>query len=200
MRLRLRTGLAVGPLVVLATLLMPQEAGAQEVPTITVTPNSGLVDGQLVSLTGAGYLHLNLVAALECPADFVAGRFDFEVTELLNSCTFLREPLAAAFSRDQAGNLTGTAMVQEVFTSEEGLGRPPTTYDCAVSNDCVVLVGGLTETIQFRGAAAPISFGAATPTSKADCKNGGWRDLANDQGQPFRNQGQCVSFVVAHRR
>jgi hypothetical protein len=38
-----------------------------------------------------------------------------------------------------------------------------------------------------------------TPTEKADCKRGGWRTLANDQGQPFRNQGQCVKSVVAHR-
>jgi hypothetical protein len=39
-----------------------------------------------------------------------------------------------------------------------------------------------------------------TPQSKADCKNGGWRNVANDQGQSFRNHGQCVSYVVAHRR
>jgi hypothetical protein len=178
---------------------MPQEAGAQEVPTITVTPNSGLVDGQEVSLTVADLSGVSLVAALECPADFVAGRFDFEVPELLNSCAFLRAPLEAAFTRDEAGNLTGTAMVQEVFTSEAGPNHQLTTYDCRLSNDCVVLVGGLTPTIQFRGTSAPISFGATTPTTKADCKNGGWRDLANGRGRPFRNQGQCVSYVVAHR-
>jgi hypothetical protein len=40
----------------------------------------------------------------------------------------------------------------------------------------------------------------SVPQTKADCKNGGWRNLANDQGQPFRNQGQCVSDVTAHRR
>ncbi len=37
-----------------------------------------------------------------------------------------------------------------------------------------------------------------TPQFKAECKNGGWRTLANDRGQAFRNQGQCVSFVAAH--
>ncbi len=40
----------------------------------------------------------------------------------------------------------------------------------------------------------------STPTTRAACKNGGWRNFANDQGQPFRDQGQCVSYVVAHRR
>ncbi len=30
------------------------------------------------------------------------------------------------------------------------------------------------------------------PTSKDQCKNGGWRDF----GGKFRNQGQCIAFVV----
>jgi hypothetical protein len=33
-------------------------------------------------------------------------------------------------------------------------------------------------------------------TDKDQCKDDGWRNLADDQGEPFRNQGQCVSFVV----
>ncbi|MGH9289773.1 MAG: hypothetical protein ACRD0V_16015 [Acidimicrobiales bacterium] len=32
-------------------------------------------------------------------------------------------------------------------------------------------------------------------TDKDQCKDDGWRDLGDDQGEPFRNQGQCVSFV-----
>jgi len=48
---------------------------------------------------------------------------------------------------------------------------------------------------------APITFveGPLTPATKADCKNRGWRNFANDQGRPFRNQGLCVAYVVAHR-
>jgi hypothetical protein len=30
------------------------------------------------------------------------------------------------------------------------------------------------------------------PSSKAECKNGGWRNF----GTVFRNQGDCVSFVA----
>ena len=37
---------------------------------------------------------------------------------------------------------------------------------------------------------------STTPSTKADCTNGGWRSLRDDQGQPFLNQGQCVRFVV----
>ncbi len=36
--------------------------------------------------------------------------------------------------------------------------------------------------------------GPATPTSKDACKDGGWRNLQDANGQAFRNQGQCVSY------
>jgi hypothetical protein len=38
------------------------------------------------------------------------------------------------------------------------------------------------------------------PATKAQYKHGGWRNSRSDQGQPFKNQGQCVSFVVHHDR
>lgn len=34
-----------------------------------------------------------------------------------------------------------------------------------------------------------------TPLAKADCKRGGWRDLVDDEGRPFRNQGRCIVFA-----
>ena len=34
-----------------------------------------------------------------------------------------------------------------------------------------------------------------TPTTKDDCKNGGWQNLRDVNGAPFKNQGQCVSYV-----
>jgi hypothetical protein len=33
-------------------------------------------------------------------------------------------------------------------------------------------------------------------TSKEQCKNGGWKTFTNPS---FKNQGQCVSYVVSHR-
>jgi hypothetical protein len=33
------------------------------------------------------------------------------------------------------------------------------------------------------------------PQSTDDCRSDGWRDLVDDAGQPFSNQGQCVSWV-----
>lgn len=36
------------------------------------------------------------------------------------------------------------------------------------------------------------------PGSKDACKNGGWQYLTDDQGNPFSNQGQCISFYNHH--
>ena len=33
-----------------------------------------------------------------------------------------------------------------------------------------------------------------TPTSKEQCKDGGFANLTDDQGNPFSNQGRCVAF------
>lgn len=35
------------------------------------------------------------------------------------------------------------------------------------------------------------------PESPDDCRDGGWRDLVDDTGRPFANQGLCVAWVVA---
>jgi hypothetical protein len=37
-----------------------------------------------------------------------------------------------------------------------------------------------------------------TPTSRDDCRHGGWQDLADDAGTPFANQGQCLAWVNRH--
>jgi hypothetical protein len=46
---------------------------------------------------------------------------------------------------------------------------------------------------------APAPFdgcgGNNVPTSEAQCKNGGWTTTTRSDGTPFKNQGDCVSFV-----
>jgi hypothetical protein len=40
-----------------------------------------------------------------------------------------------------------------------------------------------------------------TPVSEEQCKDGGYRNLIDPEtGQPFKNQGQCVSFVEQQER
>jgi hypothetical protein len=44
--------------------------------------------------------------------------------------------------------------------------------------------------------AGDITVHDALPLTSADqCRHGGWRDYADDQGVPFKNQGNCLSFA-----
>jgi hypothetical protein len=55
--------------------------------------------------------------------------------------------------------------------------------------------GTFTVTINWAGASVTdsVDVNCALPTSKDQCKNGGWRTFPG-----FENQGDCVSFVSRH--
>ena len=72
-----------------------------------------------------------------------------------------------------------------------GRGRSP--------GDCSPLDSGQVQQV-IGGDILVVDAVSARPTSKQQCKGGGWRALTDDQGRPFRNQGQCVRFVVSRRR
>jgi hypothetical protein len=97
-------------------------------------------------------------------------------------------------------NATGAFVATMVVHQEQRTfsGGP---INCGQS-DCVILfldlVGEFQELVGW--AVAPITFGPPTPTSTGQCKDRGWRNFANDEGKPFPNQGQCVSYVVAHTK
>jgi hypothetical protein len=77
------------------------------------------------------------------------------------------------------------------FTS--GVPGPFVGSDTAV----VVIVAGATLTCNF-------AIGGGTdcenqiPQTKDDCKKGGWQHATDNQGRPFKNQGDCVSFVATN--
>jgi hypothetical protein len=58
-------------------------------------------------------------------------------------------------------------------------------------------VGAVTATGTVSGT---LTLPTPTPKNKNECKHDGWRNLADDHGQPFKNQGQCVSWAVHHTR
>ena len=49
-----------------------------------------------------------------------------------------------------------------------------------------------TDGFNFNG--TTYDFQLNTPTSKEQCKDGGFANLTDDQGNSFSNQGQCVAF------
>jgi Thrombospondin type 3 repeat len=46
----------------------------------------------------------------------------------------------------------------------------------------------------------PTPNGQRPPASSTACRLGGWVDHTDDEGRPFRNQGDCVSYVATHGR
>ena len=37
---------------------------------------------------------------------------------------------------------------------------------------------------------------SAVAASKAECRDGGWQDVVDSDYTPFKNQGDCVSYVA----
>ena len=75
----------------------------------------------------------------------------------------------------------------------------PTPTGTIQSVDIVLDVQGSADltNITFNGTAevpTPVSTG---PTTKAQCKKGGWKTFTSPK---FKNQGDCVSFVATHGR
>ena len=96
-------------------------------------------------------------------------------TSQLNGGTFY-DPYAAAFIKYGSYIVTG---VQVVVDSGFAFGGEQTAF---VDN---TNIDGTTYTYDEAG----------HPTSKDDCKNGGWMNLVDDEGDAFKNQGDCVSYT-----
>ena len=72
-----------------------------------------------------------------------------------------------------------------------------------------LVVGFASPTDQFDGNVDAFTINSTTydfepslpsPTSKDQCKNGGWHNYADANGTAFKNQGDCVSYVATRGR
>jgi hypothetical protein len=155
-----------------ALALFPSTASPQAGPSVTVTPDTGLVDGQTVTVQGSGFDPLTTsIGVAQCP---VGGTF--------------ADCIGQKIIPASGGSFSTTFTVQ----------RFALTVDCAsVARRCFIGASNLDPAPSFRDQAfGPLTFAGAAPETKDDCKNGGWRNLADDQHRSFKNQGDCVSFVA----
>ena len=62
------------------------------------------------------------------------------------------------------------------------------------------LLASIALSIALLGAIPAAAAGASTAPASGtgQCKNGGWRTLVDDHGQPFKNQGQCIKWKRQH--
>ncbi len=63
------------------------------------------------------------------------------------------------------------------------------------SDDCDGARGGTWSSTSGTATLIPVVV-ADVPTSKDQCKKGGWMTLVDAAGNSFKNQGDCVSFVA----
>ena len=79
------------------------------------------------------------------------------------------------------------------------------TESCTPASGSTFAIGTTTVTCVAVDAAGNESSGSFTvqvldtvlvPRSANDCKKGGWTRLTDDRGVPFKNQGDCVSYVT----
>jgi hypothetical protein len=141
---------------------------------VHVTPNTGLVEGQTVSVEVSGLSAVN-VGVAECQAGATG----------INDCD-----LGTAIF---PGGFPTTFVVHRFITIGSN-----TTIDCAAAPGACIIgaadIGDINATI----GTAPIAFAPPSPTRIPDCFKGGWQHFTDGAGQPFKNQGQCVSFAARH--
>ena len=116
-------------------------------------------------------------------------QFDFTVT-----CLAVTGSRAVIGLREQAGGFVLYSWQVVV----DGGGPNPDSYRPGFASepiDCAQFQPPPFPLIQFTNSTVVVHDAPALPTSKDQCKNGGWRTFG-----VFKNQGDCVSFVATGRK
>jgi hypothetical protein len=107
--------------------------------------------------------------------------------------------LATPTTHFDAGDLMPTVSLDQQLVASGSPGSVISVEFVSFSYTIVPDAGGTLSVACHPDAATvlgAIPIASATPLSKADCKDGGWRHLADVSGVPFPNQGQCVRTTV----
>jgi Neocarzinostatin family len=175
-------------------------AGAAAVHTVTVTPSTGLSDGQTVTVTGTGFDETPLLpdgfAIQQCRAAILSVPIDVGVA--ITNCD--QSTGGSAFA-DAAGNISTSLVVHTTITT--GLGAGTSSFTCGQApNDCAILIAQFAtdgQTTQFVAAATPISFGTPTRTL-GDCIREFLGDHQHRVGYRFYRLLVCIFTVLTHHR
>jgi hypothetical protein len=146
---------AVGAIVLAIGFGSPAGAAGH---AVTVTPGTGLADGQTVHVTGTGFTETPAVndwVATMCAGAILDQPPTLELA--VQYCDATEGPYVFTHA-DSAGNIAFDFTVRQTF---QPTGGATGTVDCATS-PCAILVAQVT-TDGFTGASAPISFGRPCP-------------------------------------
>jgi hypothetical protein len=155
-------------------LRAPAVAASSTTPTVRVSPNRGLTDGQNVTLAGSGWTPGARVALWVCP-----GRIVSSLPTNAAEAEFLSFSGCAGVSRSGAGaQFSVSANLTRVQTYTSGCSSVCDTavFTCGpVLGDCLVLATAPGSS-GLELAIAPISFTTAHPPTLAVTPNGGLAD------------------------
>jgi hypothetical protein len=116
-------------------------------PTMTVTPSTGLIDGQNVTVTGKGFRPHDEILLTECAAGSLDGSECVAEAGLGNG---------AELTATKAGKISATFNVAEVLTLDEG------TVNCLQAPGCVLGAVDAESETGAVAAAAPLGFAAGS--------------------------------------
>jgi hypothetical protein len=193
-RIQIVLGLALMGLV-----LAPSAAGAAQLDTVTATGSGGSAGGAPDVFT-----NINISAQSGTSGQNASGTVFFRAPTILPvtgpvTCLSVTGPdhgrgtvtsPTTAVLNFQSMNF-GVVTVSLVDNGGNGLDTMSALPTTRAPTDCSPLAPGS----PFTSGGAVVFDASTLPTSKAQCKNGGWRNYPQ-----FMNQGQCVAFVVQQAR
>lgn len=147
-----RSCMALAAVSLLVTLSADVSHADSPAPKLTVTPSIGLADGDVVQVSGTGYQQQE-INVIEC------GGGDVNAHPAVGKvCT----TYSVSVSSDAAGNFGPVSfrVASEIdgWQYRDGLHKVAATYDCTVTNDCLIKAYALTR--GQRSATQPITFGS----------------------------------------
>jgi hypothetical protein len=161
--------------------------------TLTVTPSTGLSDGQTVTVTGTGYTEAPVIsdwALTMCTPEILAG--DLTLQHAIQVCAVGNPPFTLV-PPSPDGVLTTSYTVTKEFSTNGGpviCGQAP--------DDCVILLAQLTAD-GFVGAGTPVSFGTPVPTL-AGCIHEFLADHEHPPKAKLQRLLVCIFTVLTHDR
>jgi hypothetical protein len=182
-----------GLLATLMTISMAAPVGAATeavAGTATSSGGNGFTTADLAysspGMLGSGTMHFDFVLIPDSPGSRTEGT---GVLTRSDGAT-LTGPETSSVNANPAGGFDVVAQ----FTVTSGTGGLAGVTGEIVLTGTVAGPGSVGDVFTMTGT---LTTPSPVATDKDQCKHGGWQNLVDDQGEAFRNDGQCVSFVVA---
>lgn len=152
--------------------------GSPRVQIRVDTTGDGISDGSVRVALGPSPSFTGCAAGWQSTGNLIgnadAGRYDYSVFGGSPFTTYSNAPAVVT-----AGQVVGVFVVVDGSWSAAATGGDG---EQTVLVDNINVNGDIT------------TFEPNVPTSKDQCKKDGWQGLEDANGQPFKNQGQCVSY------